>query len=669
MSIIGNISKDNFEVDIKIINNIKSLGIDMIDKAKSGHPGIVLGAAPIIYTLYAKHMMVDPVNDKWINRDRFVMSAGHGSALLYATLLMSGFNIKLKDLENFRQIDFNTPGHPEYGLTPGVDMTTGPLGQGLASAVGMAIAEKFLNDRYKYEKDKSLIDHYTYVLCSDGDLMEGVSYEAASIAGNLGLGKLIVLYDSNNVTLDTDTKNTFKEDIVKRFEACNWHTITVSGGNLKEIDEAINSAKKVLDKPSLIKVNTKIGKDSILEGTSDVHGKPLGKEDIINIKEKLQIRDLPFTVTKEAYELMKSKIKSRTENYILNWKKECDRVIKKFNEKLQIEFDKLIDNDLSLDASNLSLTIDPDNDESLRDLSSKILNDFISNDILMLGGAADVASSVKTYLNKMGDFLIDNPKGRNIRFGVREHAMGAICNGICLSGIKPFASTFLVFSDYLKPAIRMSAIMNLPVIYIFSHDSIIIGEDGITHQPIEQLISLRSIPNIEVYRPADLNELIGAYKIALTKKEGPTVIILSKEKAKILDITKANEVIKGGYIVKDNDKKIDGIIISSGNELHTALDVANNLESKGINIRVVSMPSIEKFKKNKKEYQEQILLPTTKKFVIEYSSSYSWHEFVYNKNYLICIDAFGKSGKKEDLLKQYKLDKESIEHKIEELLK
>ncbi len=672
MGIISGIKeKEDFELDYKVINNIKALGIDMINEASSGHPGIVLSAAEIIYTIYAKHLVFDSKNDKWVNRDRFVMSAGHGSALLYATLLMSGFDIKLADLQKFRKLDSKTPGHPEYGVTPGVDMTTGPLGQGIASAVGMAIAEKFLNERYKYDKgkDKSLINHYTYVLCGDGDLMEGVSYEACSIAGNLGLGKLIVLYDSNSITLDTDTKETFKENVKLRFEAMNWHTEEVQSNDLKALNDAINKAKTILDKPSFIKVNTIIGKDSLLQGTSEVHGKPLTEEDMLQLKEKLQIRDVPFTVTKDAYDYMQEQIKNRNSEIIDYWTKESERVISGCDENYKNEFNKLITGDLSLDVTNLSLSVEEEQTEALRDSSHKILNDFITEQVLMMGGSADLASSNKTYLDKMGDFTSNNPKGRNIRFGVREHAMGAIINGICLSGIKPYCSTFLAFSDYLKPAIRMSALMNLPVIYIFTHDSLTIGEDGPTHQPIEQLVGLRSIPNVEVYRPSDINELLGVYKIVLAKKEGPSIIVISKDKTKILDCTKANEVKKGGYIVKDTDKMLSGILISCGTELHTVLDIANNLESKGIYTRVVSMPCLNHFINEKKEYRDEILLPTIKKIVVEYSSSYSWHGFVYSPKYLICMNSFGSSGNKDAILEKYGLNKERIEQRIEELLK
>ena len=669
MGIIG--SKENYEMDYKVINNIKALGIDMIHEANSGHPGIVLGAAPIIYMLYAKHLVFDTINDKWVNRDRFVMSGGHGSALLYATLLMSGFSIKLNDLKNFRKLGSITPGHPEYNLTPGVDMSTGPLGQGFASAVGMAIAEKFLNNRYLYNKSKkrSLIDHYTYVLCGDGDLMEGVSYEAASIAGNLELNKLIVLYDSNKITLDTDTTNTFKENVLKRFEAMNWNTIEVDSDNLRALDEAISKAKEST-KPTLIKVNTIIGKDSLLEGTSSVHGKPLTDEDIAQLKQKLDIRDVPFTVTQDAYNYMQEQIKVRNVPIIERWKKESEKVLKASDEVYQMEFDKLVDNDLSLDSNNLSLSIEELKDEPLRDTSAKILNDFVNENILMMGGSADLASSTKTYLKNMEDFTSENLKGRNIRFGVREHAMGAIANGITLSGIRFFCSTFLSFSDYLKPAIRMSALMNLPVIYIFTHDNITVGEDGPTHEPVEQLVGLRSIPNLEVYRPSDVNELLGVYKIVLAKREGPSVIVVSKEMSKILDCTKANEVKRGGYIVKDViDKPINGIIISCGNELGTVLNVSKALETKGIYTRVVSVPCISRFIKQRKDYYDNILLPSVKKFVVEYSSSYSWTSFVDDPKCLICFDQFGESGNKLDILRKYKLDEESITKRIEDLLK
>lgn len=653
------------ELDYKVVNNIKSLAIDMISAAGSGHPGIVLGAASIIYDIYARHLVFDNKNDKWINRDRFIMSAGHGSALLYATLYFSGFDISLEDLKNFRKLNSKTPGHPEYNVTPGVDMSTGPLGQGFATSVGMAIGERYLNKRYSYGKN-SLIDHYTYVLCGDGDLMEGISYEAASIAGNLGLGKLIVLYDSNNMTLDGNTKETFKENVLERFKAMNWDTsVVLDGRNLDLIDNAIKKAKEVTDKPSIIEVKTTIGLGSKLENTNLVHGKPLEETDITSLKEKLGIRDVPFTILEDAFDYMKKQINDRNEKIINEYNKNLAIVLPKAKEEYRKEFENLLDGKNIISFKNVD--IDIKEDLSGRDISSIILNKICKNNKLIMGGACDLASSTKTYIEDGNNFTSSSYDGRNILYGVREHASGAISSGIALSGIRNFTSTFLAFADYLKPSIRLASLMNLPVLYIFTHDSILVGEDGPTHEPIEQLVMLRSIPNLTVYRPGDANEILGAYK-SIFKNNNPAALVLTKERLKTYDITKINDVEKGGYIVLDYEK-YNGIIIATGSELSTAIEISKKLETKHIYARVVSMPSIELFKKQSKEYQEEILPLTSKKIVIEFSSSYSWNEFVYNDKYLFTVDNFGKSGNKEDIKKELGIDIDTLYEKIEELLK
>ena len=532
----------------------------------------------------------------------------------------------------------------------------------------MAMAEKFQNTRYLYSKDASLINHYTYVLCSDGDLMEGISYEAASIAGNLGLGKLIVLYDSNNVTLDNNTNETFKENVLDRFKAMNWDTFTANGEDLNEIDSAIARAREIKEKPSIIEFKTILGKGSKLQNTSDVHGKPLTEEDITYVKKSLGIRDVAFTVSNDSYSYMKEHIMERNLPLYDNWHKKFASIKDKIKEEYQVEIDKLINNDLAIDMKNFTLEITEDLCEAPRDTSHRILNKLITEELPVLVGSADVASSTKLYLDNMGNFLDKNPKGRNILFGVREHAMGAILNGLTLSGIRVIGSTFLTFSDYLKPAIRMSALMKLPVIYIFTHDSIEVGEDGPTHQPIEQLIGLRSIPNVTVYRPCDANEIIGAYKSAMKNINGPSIIILSKDKTDILEATKINEVDKGGYILLD-DNNIDGIIISTGKELSKALNITNKLKDQGINVRLVSMPSIERFNLQSAEYKEKILPLTIKKIVIEFSSPYSWYNFVYNEKYLFTVNEFGQSGNREDILNSFSLNEEIILNKIKDLLK
>ena len=646
----------------KIVDNLRTLSIDMINEANSGHPGIALGAAPILYTLYAKHLKVNPKDPNWLNRDRFIMSAGHGSSLLYATLYMAGYDITLDDLKDFRKINSKTPGHPEYGITPGVDMTTGPLGQGIATSVGIAMGETYLREYFKTKK-LDLFDYYTYVLCSDGDLMEGVSYEALSLAGSLKLNKLIVLYDSNKVSLDRKTEGVFDIDIVKYFESLNWNVFSVDGDNLADIDNAIHKAKQS-SLPSLIIVNTTIGKHSKLEGTSQVHGNPLSSEDITNIKNKLNIRDIPFTVSSNVKEEMENMINSRISDEYNKWLEKFEKAPLEVQQKLN----KLKENDLSLDDLNINYEIDNESKESIRLSSSKVLNELAKNNPIFMGGSADLSSSILTRLNDCTSYSSSNYLGRNINYGVREHAMGAIQNGLTLAGIRNFSSTYLAFSDYLKPAIRLSCLMNLNNIYILSHDSISVGKDGKTHQPVEQLVALRSTPNMEVFRPNDVNEMIGAYKVIASKKHGPSAIILGRNATTIKTNTSINDVNKGAYIVKPENKNISAIIISSGEELDLALEVSKQLEEKGYDIRVVSMPSIELFKKQSQSYQEEILPFGNKVFVIEASSSYSWYEFVYNKKYLITLDEFGLSGDKDDVLNEFGFVDKKKGDKIENLI-
>ena len=644
----------------KIIEQIRCLGIDMIDKASSGHPGIVLGAAPAIYALYAHHLNFNPTNPKFINRDRFIMSGGHGSALLYSTLYMAGFDLSIEEIKSFRQIDSKTPGHPEYNVTPGVDCTTGPLGQGFATAVGMAIAEANLHERYK------IIDHYTYVLCGDGDLMEGISYEASAIAGNLKLNKLIVLYDSNNVCLDGPVEDCSKENIGMRFISQGWNVISVEDGDSYElISKAITEAKACTDKPTIIEIKSTIGKYSMFEGTNKVHGSPLSKEDISKIKEKVGIRDIPFQISKNTCDEFRFIINERCKNL----EDSFNNKLKTLTEEEQKELEYFISDNKKIDFLNFVYDTPKDNIESPRDTSKKILNAIVSSTPYMLGGAADTFGPNKTYIENGGNFSKENYMGKNIYYGVREHAMGAITNGLSLSGFRPYASTFLSFSDYLRPALRMASLMNLQNIYIFTHDSISVGEDGPTHQPIEQLLGLRSLPNFDVFRPADANEVIGSYKAIFEKTNGPAAIALSRNKLPILECTKANEVEKGGYIVQDCVGKPMGIIITSGEELHQVLEATKNLKTKGLNLRVVSMPNLGRFLKQGNEYIENILPVEVRKIVVEAASSMSWNKLIYNSKYLITLDNFGASGKYQDVYKKFGFDAESLEDKIENLLK
>lgn len=648
----------------RIIDQIRCLGIDMIDNAGSGHPGIVLGAAPIIYTLYAHHMNIDVNNPNFFNRDRFIMSAGHGSALLYATLYMAGFNITMDDLKNFRKLGSITPGHPEYKKTPGVDATTGPLGQGLATAVGMAMAEAHL--RNKFKSKKNLIDHYTYALVSDGDLMEGETYEAASLAGTLKLNKLIVLYDSNNICLDGETKKTFNDNVSMRFIATGWNVITVPDGeNYVEIDKAITEAKKSTDKPTLIEIKTIIGKYSKLEGTSLVHGKPLSKEDITSIKEKLNVRDIPFQVSQSVVDEMQALIDNRCKKLSDKFLKNIESLTEEEKEELNL----FMNNDKTISLNDFVYDIPGSLEESPRDTSSKILNYIVNKSPILIGGSADLFSANKTYIKDGGDFSSDNYLGKNIFFGVREQAMGGIANGLALSGFRPYVSTFLAFSNYLLAPIRLSCMMNLPIIYIFTHDSISVGADGPTHQPVEQLLAIRSIPNMEVFRPADANEVIGSYKTILSNINSPAAITLSRNKLPILENTKANLVEKGGYIVLDTMKKPDGIVVSYGEELHEVLFAAKNLLTKGINVRVVSMPNLERFLKQDSEYIDSVLPVEIKKIAVVADVDYAWNKIIFNSKNIISLDTFGTSASKEDIYHRYGIDAKSLEEKIENLLK
>lgn len=648
------------KIEEKIIGEIKSLGLDMIEEAGSGHPGIVLGAAPILYTLYLNHLRFDASNPNFYNRDRFIMSAGHGSSLLYSILYFAGYDLSLDDLKAFRRLNSKTPGHPEYKKTPGIEMTTGPLGQGFATAVGYAIAEK--HTEALINKKEKVIDYNIYCLCGDGDLMEGVSYEAASLAGSLKLDNLIVLYDSNKTTMDGNIDNVFDEDITKRFESMNWTVLTISD-EPQDIDDAIIKAKEA-DKPTIIQVATTIGKDSSLADSNKSHSGCFDKEEISKIKTTLGVRDIPFTISNEAVEEFRSYIKERNKDLVTNF----DEIKEMLDEEKMCILNKLINPDKSIKLTTLDYTKPDDNEELLRISANKVLNSYSLISPLIIGGNADTSSSTKIYLNELTSFTKDNYIGRNINFGVREHAMASIANGLALAGYRPFVSTFLSFSDYLKPALRLTALMDLPVTYIFTHDSISIGQDGPTHQPVEQLVSLRAIPNMEVFRPADSNEVIGSFK-TIYENNSPSSLIIGRDSIKILESTSISATSKGGYIVHNEERKLDGVIIATGEEVTLALEVMQLLKEKGYDLRVVSMPSIERYNSLTKEEKEELLPLGVKKFVIEKGSSYSWYSFVYKDSYLFTLDKFGASGKTEEVNSFYGFTKEEISLKIEALLK
>lgn len=661
-------------MDNDIISNIKSLGIDMIHEAKTGHPGIVLGAAPIIYTLFAHHLNINVNDPKWLNRDRFVMSAGHGSALLYATMFMAGYPITLEDLKAFRQINSKTPGHPEYGVTPGVEMSTGPLGQGIASAVGMALGGKILETKYqlnalkKGKERRKMLDHKVYVLCGDGDLMEGVSYEACSFAGAHQLDNLIVLYDSNRVSLDGSTDHTFIENTRERFHAMGWHTEYVKDGeSVREINQAIEKCKNC-GKPAFIEICTVLGRGSLLEGSNKVHGKPLSDEDIAQWKKKMNLSDIPFSYSKTLQAEFQKQIISHSRAKYEEWAKEY----REFTSDTELygdgELNFMFGKEKEIDLFSYDWDFRSIEKEELRVTNQTIMTDIAKLVPHFIGGSADLAVSTNTYLLGMPDVCKKNYDGRNIWFGVREHGMGAILNGLALSNFRVFGSTFLTFADYLKPAMRMAAMMQLPVTYVFTHDSISIGSDGPTHQPIEQLAMIRAIPNMTLFRPADAQEMIGAWNYILHQKN-PSTLVVSKTAVPVLSTTDPKAVALGGYIVRKEKQKLKGIIIATGTEVHTALHIAERLEKEGIECRVVSMPSRELFLRQTKKYQEEILPMGYKKVVIEAGASSGWHSFVYNENYLITMNEFGASGTSEDILKNKGFDEETIYQRVKKLLR
>ena len=651
--------------DTSCVNTIKMLGIDMIDKAGSGHPGIVLGAANILYTLYAKCLMINPKDPKWFNRDRFVMSAGHGSALLYSTLYVSGYDLNMSDLKNFRRVNSLTPGHPEYNLTPGVDASTGPLGQGVANAVGMALAERYYrNLSLKYYPDKAMIDYYTYVLCGDGDLMEGISYEALSFAGTQNLNKLIVLYDANNISLDGPTSLSFTENVVDRMEALGF-SIQMIQSDPDLIEKAIRKAKKS-KKPSFIYIESIIGEGSKYQNTNKVHGKPLDPADILNLRESYGLSNEPFIVSSDIAGYIQRKIYDRCQKVYDEWK--SDKVtLSNVNKDLKTLFHNIESDKLVIDFDVNDFDISDDYKEDLRDTNQKIMNIIARKTPYFIGGSADLSSSTKTFIFNE-DFESDSkPLERNIPFGVREHAMGGILNGMALCNLRVFGSTFLTFSDYLKPAIRMSALMNLPVNYVFTHDSILIGEDGPTHQPIEQLITLRSIPNLNVFRPCDINEVIGVWGEAIKSKSPNAIVIARKNLAKLVG-TQSDLVKYGAYMVKKETKNLDAVIIASGSEVEMAVNISNDLDKMGIHTRVVSMVCQELFQKQSSDYKNELLPGNCLTIALELSTQNNYQRYTFNK-YIIGLSDFGYSGAAVDVAEKMLVNYDAVKSRIEKMIR
>lgn len=649
----------------RIVNDIRLLSLDMINTSSSGHPGIALSAAPILYTLFAYHLKFDLERRGWCNRDRFVMSAGHGSALLYATLFYLLGEYTLDDLKEYRKITSSLSGHPEYNLNNRIEVTTGPLGQGFATSVGMAIAEKYLEATFNKKKN-TLFDYRIYCLCSDGDLMEGISYEAASLAGNLGLDNLIVLYDSNDVTADGELDKAMYENIEERFTSMNWDVITVKNGDsVGDISTAIDRAKKS-KKPALIKINTVLGKYSKYEGTNKIHSS-LEKEDLEGIRLTLK-GSTPFTYSEVDRNNILKFIKDGTEDYYREWYKEYEMYIANATDSEKDAINLIIENeDISLDIDAVVDSSKIFEDKTMRDINYQIMNVIATFIPTFMGGSADLFCSTKTYLKGKREFSVNNYGGRNIYFGVRENAMGAIMNGLALSGIRSYGSTFLSFSDYMKPSIRMSAMMNLPVTYIFTHDSIRVGEDGPTHQPIEQLGALRSIPNLSVYRPCDYKELIGSWTSIL--KEGkPSALVLPRGHNNTMKYTSPSKVARGAYIISEVKTRLDLIIIATGSEVELAVQIKEELLKSYIEARVVSMPNMNLFLKQDKDYQEQVLPTGYRRMVIELSNDANWYRFITSEDDFIGVNKFGKSGSEEDVLTYFELDVPDLVIKIKNSL-
>ena len=663
------------QVDSLAIASIRTLSIDAIEKANSGHPGLPMGAAPMAYTLWSRFMNHNPKNPNWFNRDRFVLSAGHGSALLYSMLHLSGYDLSLNDLKEFRQWGSKTPGHPEYGHTAGVEATTGPLGQGIAMAVGMAMAERHLAETYNKE-NYQIVDHYTYSLCGDGDLMEGVSAEAASLAGHLKLGRLVVLYDSNDISLDGDLNQSFSESVENRFKAYGWQYVRVEDGNdLNEIAKAIEEAKQDTERPTLIEVRTIIGYGSPNKsGKADAHGAPLGADEIKLTKEAYKWTfEEDFHVPQEVYDQFNKLIVENGQTKEKEWTELFNQYQNEFPE-LSKQFEAAIHNELPEGWSKDLPAYEVGKSLASRASSGEAINAIAKNLPTLFGGSADLAGSNKTLIKGAADFLPGSYEGRNIWFGVREFAMGAALNGMALhGGVKVFGGTFFVFSDYLRPAIRLAALMKLPVTYVFTHDSIAVGEDGPTHEPIEQLAALRAMPNLSIIRPADGNETAAAWKLAIESTDQPTALILTRQDLPTLEgtVDAAYEgVSKGAYVVSPaNKENADVLLLASGSEVNLAVEAQKALEGDGVSAAVISMPSWDRFEAQSKEYKESVIPKSVKKrLAIEMGSSLGWHRYAGDEGDVLAIDQYGASAPAKKVLEEYGFTVENVVAKVKAML-
>ncbi|MEC5422600.1 transketolase [Virgibacillus sp. C22-A2] len=664
-------------IEQQSINTIRTLSIDAIENANSGHPGLPMGAAPMAYTLWTDFMNHNPKNSKWFNRDRFVLSAGHGSMLLYSLLHLSGYNVTMNDLKNFRQWDSKTPGHPEVNHTDGVEATTGPLGQGLAMSVGMAMAEAHLAAKFNKD-DISIVDHFTYALVSDGDLMEGISHESASLAGHLGLGKLIALYDSNDISLDGELNRSFSDNTEERFKAYGWQVIRVEdGNNVNDLRNAIKEAQDNLDQPTLIEVKTVIGYGSPNKSASAAsHGAPLGGDEVKLTKDYYKwTYEEDFHVPDEVYTDFKEKIVKLGSDAEDNWNQLLETYKEKYPDTAE-ELELAMSGKLPADwDKNLPVYEPGEHNLATRASSGEVLNAIAKTVPSFFGGSADLAGSNKTTINNEEDFSRKNYAGRNVWFGVREHAMGAALNGMALhGGLKVYAGTFFVFSDYLRPAVRLSSIMNTPVTYVFTHDSIAVGEDGPTHEPVEHLAALRVMPGLSLIRPADGNETQAAWRLALESEDTPTALVLTRQNLPTLEGTKENAyegVKKGAYVISNSEKETpDVLLLATGSEVQLAVASQKELKNKGIDARVVSMPSWDRFNAQDEAYKNEVIPSGVKaRLAVEMASPFGWERYVGDKGKIIGIDTFGASAKGEKVIEEYGFTVENVVKQVESLLK
>lgn len=656
------------------INTVRILSADAVQKANSGHPGTPMALAPIGHILWTQYLNYNPKNPNWANRDRFILSNGHACMLQYSFLYLTGYDISLDDIKNFRQMNSKTAGHPEYGLAPGIDVTTGPLGQGFANGVGFAIAQKHLAARYN-KPGFDLFDYKIYAICSDGDLMEGVASEAASIAGHLELGNLIYLYDDNHISIEGDTDITFNEDVAKRFEAYGWHVQTVDDGNdLKAITNAIHNAKIEIARPSIIKVRTQIGYGSPNKvNTAGAHGSPLGADEVKLVKEFFGFDpEKSFVVPDEVLKYYHEKgargasVEAKWNDLFIAYKEKFPELAAEFELAFKGELPKNWD-------ANLPVFKGSDPKMATRQASGKVLNAIAGSLPNLIGGSADLAPSTDTNLKEYTSFTPEQRDGRNFHFGIREHSMGSILNGMALThGLIPFGATFLMFSEYMRPPIRLAAIMKIRPIFVYTHDSIGLGEDGTTHQPIEQLAALRVIPNVTLIRPADANETAQAWRVAIEHKGGPVILIFTRQGLPILDqdkYTKATELEKGAYILSEASKSPDLILIATGSEVSLILEAQAKLEADGVSTRVVSMPSWELFEKQDAAYKEKVFPKAHKKrLAVEMASPMGWHKYVTDEGDILGINTFGESAPAEELYKHFGFTVDNVVKKAKALL-